>query len=91
MVQSASPHRSVHALAGDERPSRVAGGSFAYGAPGPRVDLMRLFDAANRPASPSGGLAGEGSRSSRVPTVNLSDGTRISFTVAGAHLQAAED
>lgn len=90
MAAAAPDVPAADPVGADDRPGRVSGGSIAYGAPGQRVDLSRLFDASNRPASPGGSVRGGDRPATPVRTVNLSDGTSISFTVAGAHLLAVD-
>lgn len=73
----------------DARSGRVSGAQVAFGAPGPRIDLDRVLESW-RDGTTVGGAAQDQSPVPPHPTaprtVSLSDGTTISFTVAGASL-----
>jgi hypothetical protein len=75
----------------DARSGRVGGAQVAFGAPGPRIDLDRVLESWRDGATVGGSVAEEPVEATPAPrarTVSLSDGTTISFTVAGAFLAA---
>lgn len=72
----------------DARSGRVGGAQVAFGAPGPRIDLDRVLDTWRDGATVGGSTWEEATPAPKARTVSLSDGTTISFTVAGAFLAA---
>ena len=72
----------------DARSGRVGGAQVAFGAPGPRIDLDRVLDTWRDGATVGGSTWEETTQAPKARTVSLSDGTTISFTVAGAFLAA---
>ncbi|MGE0417226.1 MAG: hypothetical protein AB7O80_10495 [Acetobacteraceae bacterium] len=99
-----APQR-IRGVDDDLRPARVGGGSVAFGAPGPKVDLDAILETWRDGATVTGGLT-SAEPAVAIPAVDpphlrvrpappqevvsLSDGTKISFTVAGA-LLACDD
>jgi hypothetical protein len=75
----------------DARAGRVSGAQVAFGAPGPRIDLDRVLESWRDGTTVGGSAAEQPTEATPAPkarTVSLSDGTTISFTVAGAFLAA---
>ncbi len=71
------------------RSGRVGGAQVAFGAPGPRIDLDRVLESWRDGASVGGAAQPEPAPPPRpTRTVSLSDGTTISFTVAGSAITA---
>ena len=80
----------------DNRSGRVGGAQVAFGAPGPRIDLDRVLGSwrdgttVGGAAQPAPVATAPPERPARPRTVALSDGTMISFTVAGSSFAVEE-
>ena len=88
----------------DARPGRLGGGSVAFGAPGPKIDVAKFLEATQSDATIGGSEAGAAPAKPAPPaapsatptapvrqTVAFSDGTKVSFVAVHDLLELQND